>query len=57
VTEITILIIGIGIGYFWAMWRVDNIRINGMKVYTTVNAKEFWEQAEAWKKRQDGEPS
>lgn len=53
--EITILIIGIGIGYFWAMWRVDNIRIKGMTVYTSVNAKEFWEQVEEWKKRQDGE--
>ena len=25
--EITLVIIGIGIGYFWAMYRKDNIKI------------------------------
>jgi hypothetical protein len=32
--EITILIIGIGIGYFWAMFRKDNINVT---VHLDVN--------------------
>ncbi|MBT0666366.1 hypothetical protein KI809_18820 [Geobacter pelophilus] len=46
--EITILIIGIGIGYFWAMHRAENIKITGIKVYPRINAREFWEQLEKW---------
>lgn len=51
--EITILIIGIGIGYFWAMYRVDNIKIHGFKVTSTIDAREFWQQMEKWKAEQE----
>jgi len=55
VNEITILIVGIGIGYFWAMWRVDNIKISGFKVTSTIDAREFWQQMEKWKAEQEQE--
>lgn len=51
--EIEIAIICFAMGYFWAMWRVENIRIHGFKVFNTIDAKEFWEQAEEWKARQE----
>ena len=36
--EVTILIIGIGIGYFWAMYRKDNIKVRP-KVIISVTPK------------------
>ena len=46
--ELTILIIGIGIGYFWAMYRKDNIstRIN---ITTQIDVKAFWAAVEKWR--------
>ena len=35
IDQVTILIIGIGIGYFWAMYRKDNIRLK-----TTIRVDE-----------------
>lgn len=49
-------IIGFAIGYFWAMWRVDNIRIHGFKVVSHINAGEFWDKLEAWKTSQENIP-
>jgi len=50
--EITILIIGIGIGYFWALYRVENFSV---KVKTTVkmDAQDFWNRAEIWRNHAD----
>lgn len=47
-------IISAGIGYFWAIYRADNIKLN-IKTFNNhikVDAKEFWQQAEEWKARQ-----
>lgn len=49
--ELTILIIGIGIGYFWAMFRIENIRINGLTVHHHVNARQFFRELAAWAER------
>lgn len=54
-TEIGFTIIGIAIGYFWAMWRVDNIRLSNLTVEHKLDVKEFWRQAEAWRERQNKE--
>lgn len=45
--ELTILIIGIGIGYFWAMFRVDNIKVR-TTVTTLVNARELFDAMSDW---------
>jgi len=49
--QVTILIIGIGIGYFWAMYRKDNIR-----VYSSVDAKKFFLELDHWIDRHDYKP-
>lgn len=54
-TDIGFTILGIGIGYFWAMWRVDNIKITGFKVYNNIDMKDFWQQAEDWRRRKNEE--
>ena len=54
--EITIFIIGIGIGYFWAMYRKDNVitqlTIKSLHNNIAFNMKEFWDNAEKWRESQ-----
>lgn len=45
-SELTIMIVGIGIGYFWAMYRKDNITVR-----TVIDAREFWQQMREWDRR------
>ncbi len=54
-SEIGCTILGFAIGYFWAMYRADNIRItiDTLNNRILVNMAEFWKQAEEWKSRQD----
>lgn len=53
-SEIGYTILGFAIGYFWAMYRVDNIRltVKTLDNRISVNMAEFWKQAEEWKARQ-----
>jgi len=53
-SEIGYTILGFAIGYFWAMYRVDNIRltVKTLDNRISVNMAEFWEQTEEWKARQ-----
>lgn len=48
-------IIGFAIGYFWAIYRTDNIklRIDTFNNSISINMKEFWRLAEEWRARQD----
>ena len=46
--ELTILIIGIGIGYFWAMYRKDNINLR-VTVVPQIDVKAFWAAVEKWR--------
>ena len=52
--EITILIIGIGVGYFWAMYRKDNIVVKPL-IHNFMDVKAFWQAAEEWRKK-EGQP-
>lgn len=53
-SEIGYTIIGFAIGYFWAMYRVDNIKVRIETFNNTiqVNMKEFWQKAEEWRSRE-----
>ncbi|MBT0664752.1 hypothetical protein KI809_10615 [Geobacter pelophilus] len=55
--ELELLIIGFAMGYFWAIYRAENIRISGVKVYSTINAKEFWTQLEKWARENPEKPT
>lgn len=52
-SEIGYTIIGFAIGYFWAMYRVENIKIRIETFNNTVrvNMEEFWQKAEEWRTR------
>lgn len=45
-------IISAGIGFFWAMWRTDNIKVKTENIIR-LDAAEFWQRAEEWRSRQE----
>lgn len=54
-SDIGFTILGFAIGYFWAMYRADNInlRIETLNNNVQINVREFWRQAEEWRERQE----
>ena len=46
-------IVSAGMGYFWAMFRVDNVNFEAkIKNVVQIDMKQFWQQCEEWKAKQ-----
>lgn len=42
-----------GIGFFWAMWRTDNIKVKVDGVHVEFDVDRFWKNAEKWRARRN----
>lgn len=42
------------IGYFWAIYRTGelNVTVEKLQITNSINMREFWDRAEAWRARQ-----
>lgn len=47
-------LISAAIGYFWAIWRVDNIKVHmETENIIKVDMDKFWRKAEEWRAKQE----